>query len=150
MGFILAWSEDLGIGVGGKCIPGPTFQGLVVVFPVVNEAEKKKRSSVLTGPGHQCNCCFPFRFLFHVSGMVWIIFQSVICPFHGCLRPTASSHPHLLPCLQLSLYNWILRRRLPRVRHTSLWQLPLVYCRSFSTIQFCKITILCSCVYLPE
>lgn len=34
----------------GGCIPGPAFQGLVVVFPVENETVKKKRSFVLTGP----------------------------------------------------------------------------------------------------
>lgn len=102
---------------GGKRIPGPTFQGLVVVFPVEERSEKEKDFCANRASGHQCNCHFPFRFFFDVSGMVWITVQSVICPFHGCLRPKASSYPHLFPYLQLSLYNWILCCCLTTVRH---------------------------------
>lgn len=107
----LFWQDPRTWGSGGKCIPGPTFQGLVVVFPVENEAVKKKKEFCANrASGHQFNCHFPFRFFFHVSGMVWIIVQSVICPFHGCLMPEASSHSHLFPYLQLSLYNWMLSK----------------------------------------
>lgn len=45
MGFILAGSEELGIGGGGS-----TFQGLVVVFPVKDEEVKKEWSFLLKGP----------------------------------------------------------------------------------------------------
>ncbi len=69
---------------GGERIPGPTFQGLVVVFPVENAVKKKKEFCANRASGHQRNCDFPFRFCFHVRGMVWIIVPSVICPFHGC------------------------------------------------------------------
>lgn len=48
MGFVLAGSEDL--GNGEECISGPTFQGLVVVLSVEDEAENKKGSFVQTGP----------------------------------------------------------------------------------------------------
>lgn len=68
MEFILARSEDLGIGVRWR--GGPTFLGLVVVFPMEDEKAKKKRGSVQTGPlDISVIAISPFRFFFYVSGM---------------------------------------------------------------------------------
>lgn len=68
--------------------------------------------------GHHCNCHSPlFRFFFHVSGVVLIIVQSVICPFHGQITEWTKQAFFLTssPNLWLFLYNQILHWNLSGV-----------------------------------
>lgn len=116
----LFWQDSKTWGSWGKRIPGLTFQGLVVVlriFPVGKKKQwKEKDFCANRASGHQCNCHFPFRFFFHVSGMVWITVQSVICPFHGCLRPKQALAPSSYPTSSW-LQSVQLDTCLTRVRH---------------------------------
>lgn len=96
-------------GDQGKCIPGPTFQGLDVVFPVDNEAMKKK----FCANRDSLDLSFMWVVWCELLSSLWFVLFMALKGWKQALTL------HLFPYLHLFLYNWKLCWYLIRVRHSA-------------------------------